>query len=119
MTNTYLDLTPAVALNGVSYSDSSRVLAFTYTKPGITDTANTTITLPIASTSKPGLVQPNGTATNYLNGYGSWTVPYTHPTGDGNLHVPATGTFNNDKFLKAGRTAGSLSWTTLDIAIIP
>lgn len=35
---------------------------------------------------------------------------YTHPTGDGNLHVPATGTTNDGKFLKAGATAGSLSW---------
>lgn len=34
---------------------------------------------------------------------------YTHPTGDGNLHVPATSTGNNGKFLKAGSTAGSLS----------
>ncbi len=38
------------------------------------------------------------------------TNTYTHPTGDGNLHVPATGTTNNNKVLKAGSTAGSLSW---------
>lgn len=37
---------------------------------------------------------------------------YAHPTGDGNLHVPATGTTNNGKVLTAGATAGSLSWTT-------
>jgi hypothetical protein len=36
---------------------------------------------------------------------------YSHPTGDGNLHVPATGTTNNAKFLKAGASAGSLSWS--------
>lgn len=35
---------------------------------------------------------------------------YVHPTGDGNLHVPATGTTNNGRFLKAGATAGALSW---------
>ena len=40
-------------------------------------------------------------------------VVYTHPTGDGNLHVPATGTTNNGNFLKAGATAGSISWATL------
>lgn len=39
---------------------------------------------------------------------------YSHPTGDGNLHVPATGTSNNGKVLKAGSTAGSISWGTLD-----
>ena len=37
---------------------------------------------------------------------------YTHPSGDGNLHVPATSTTNNGKVLKTGSTAGSLSWET-------
>lgn len=37
---------------------------------------------------------------------------YAHPTTDGNLHVPATGTTNNGKVLTAGSTAGSFSWTT-------
>jgi hypothetical protein len=37
---------------------------------------------------------------------------YVHPTGDGNLHVPATSTTNNGKVLTAGATAGSLSWGT-------
>lgn len=37
---------------------------------------------------------------------------YTHPTSDGYLHVPATGTTNNGKVLKAGATAGSLVWGT-------
>ena len=37
---------------------------------------------------------------------------YSHPTSDGNLHVPATGTTNNGKVLKAGATAGSLVWET-------
>lgn len=36
-----------------------------------------------------------------------------HIGGDGNLHVPATGTTNDGKFLKAGSTAGSISWATL------
>jgi hypothetical protein len=35
---------------------------------------------------------------------------YVHPTGDGNLHVPATGTTNSGKVLTAGATAGALSW---------
>lgn len=41
---------------------------------------------------------------------------YAHPTGDGNLHVPATGTSNNGKFLMAGATAGSVSWQAIDAA---
>ena len=47
------------------------------------------------------------------SGTAKWVNPYSHPTGDGNLHVPATGTSNNGKVLKAGSTAGSLSWGTL------
>ncbi|WP_217595312.1 hypothetical protein [Cohnella sp. GbtcB17] len=38
---------------------------------------------------------------------------YSHPAGDGNLHVPATGTTNNGKYLKAGLTAGSVSWSAI------
>lgn len=34
---------------------------------------------------------------------------YSHPTDDGDKHVPATGTTNNDKVLTAGATAGAMS----------
>jgi len=37
---------------------------------------------------------------------------YVHPSGDGDLHVPATGTTNNGKVLTAGATAGVLTWET-------
>ena len=42
--------------------------------------------------------------------YSGGSTSYTHPTGDGNLHVPATGTTNSGRVLTAGATAGSLSW---------
>ena len=45
-----------------------------------------------------------------LDGVATGANNYTHPAGDGNLHVPATGTTNDGLFLKAGATAGSLSW---------
>lgn len=60
----------------------------------------------------------NGTGWDTLN----TDATYTHPTGDGNHHVPATGTNNNGKFLKAGATAGSESWqkiTKADITDFP
>lgn len=38
---------------------------------------------------------------------------YSHPTGDGNLHVPANGTANNGKFLQATSVAGVYSWASL------
>lgn len=37
-----------------------------------------------------------------------------HDNTDGNMHVPATSTTNNKKVLKAGATAGSLSWANVD-----
>lgn len=37
---------------------------------------------------------------------------YAHPTGDGNLHVPANGTENDGNVLTATQTAGSYTWET-------
>lgn len=37
---------------------------------------------------------------------------YTHPTGDGNLHVPASGTENAGKVLTATDTAGVYEWSS-------
>jgi hypothetical protein len=45
-----------------------------------------------------------------LDGVATGANNYVHPTGDGNSHVPATGTTNNGKVLKAGSTAGSAAW---------
>lgn len=56
---------------------------------------------------------------NKLAGIAANANNYAHPTGDGNLHVPVTGTTNNGKLLKAGAAAGSLSWGTLAAADIP
>jgi hypothetical protein len=50
--------------------------------------------------------------------YNGVTGVISHATTDGNLHVPATGTTNNDKVLTAGATAGSLSWKTPPISIV-
>lgn len=35
---------------------------------------------------------------------------YSHPTGDGSSHVPATGTGNDGNVLTAGTTADSATW---------
>lgn len=77
----------------------------------------------IAHEGKGGSVHADVTTTNSgfmsssdkvkLNGVATNANNYAHPTGDGNLHVPATGTSNNGKVLKAGSTAGSLAWGTL------
>lgn len=51
-----------------------------------------------------------------LDGIEANANKYVHPTSDGNLHVPATGTSNNGKFLKAGSTEGSISWQQIQVS---
>lgn len=64
-----------------------------------------------ATTSASGFM--SAAQFNKLAGIAASANNYTHPSDDGNLHVPATGTGNNGKVLKAGSTAGSLAWDTL------
>lgn len=75
------------------------------------DTALGTIVTTNATTSTAGLM--SSTDKTKLDGVATNANNYAHPTGDGNLHVPATSTTNNGKFLKAGATAGSIAWATL------
>ena len=67
-----------------------------------------------ATTSVSGLM--SSTDKSKLDGVATGANNYIHPATDGNLHVPATGTTNSGKVLKAGSTAGSLSWSTLTAA---
>ena len=53
---------------------------------------------------------------NKLDGVAASANNYSHPTGDGNSHVPVTGTENNGKVLMAGATANSAAWGTLPAA---
>lgn len=65
----------------------------------------------VATTTTDGLM--SSADKTKLNGIATGANAYVHPTIDGSLHVPATGANNNDKFLKAGDTAGSLRWVTI------
>lgn len=68
-----------------------------------------------ATTSADGLM--SSTDKDKLDDIEEDANNYTHPTGDGNLHVPATGTTNDGKVLTAGSTAGSLSWTDIQTGV--
>ena len=59
----------------------------------------------------------NSSINGNINVNGTEQVVYSHPIGDGNLHIPATGTTNNGKVLTAGSTDGSLSWTSLPTSL--
>ena len=47
---------------------------------------------------------------NKLSGIAASANNYVHPTGDGNLHVPASGTSNTGKVLTATAVAGVYTW---------
>ncbi len=61
-----------------------------------------------------GLTQVNFTSVkdSKLAGIDDDANNYTHPSGDGNLHVPANGTNNSGKVLTASGTAGLYTWET-------
>lgn len=97
------------ALKSAAYTESSAYATsgHTHTTSLASDNGTSTVTLTSGGKFK---LTAGGTSVIF-------TMPtsnnYSHPTGDGNLHVPATGTTNNGKFLKAGSTAGSISWASL------
>lgn len=78
------------------------------------NTWNAKASTAVATTSANGLM--SSTDKTKLDGVAANANNYAHPTGDGNLHVPATGTTNNGKVLKAGATAGSAAWGNLTAA---
>jgi microcystin-dependent protein len=75
-----------------------------------TGTTTPAISISAATTSAAGSM--SATDKTKLDGIATGANNYTHPTGDGNLHVLATSTTNSGKVLTAGATAGSLSWTS-------
>ncbi|MCR6498406.1 SGNH/GDSL hydrolase family protein [Shinella sp. CPCC 101442] len=93
----------AIALhNSLAFSGSGQI--------GLADMAQATIKGRVAGggTGTPTDLTPAQVRTmiNVEDGANN----YIHPSGDGNSHVPATGTVNNRKFLMAGMTAGSQAW---------
>jgi len=55
--------------------------------------------------------------TIHSSNYTDTDTVYTHPSSDGNLHVPATSTTNNGKLLTAGATAGAISWEDAPVSL--
>jgi microcystin-dependent protein len=75
-----------------------------------TGTSTPAISISAATTSAAGSM--SAADKTKLDGIATSANNYSHPTGDGNLHVIATSTTNSGKVLTAGASAGSLSWTT-------
>jgi hypothetical protein len=113
--NVYLDeavTTLSLASNTLTYTNEDGVVTNISLSPYIDDTNLARLTSGILNST-------TGIATFTRDDSTTFTVDLSnlmdpHPTGDGNLHVPATSTTNNGKYLQAGSTAGSLSWTDVD-----
>lgn len=117
------DKLATVALNANAYvhpaSHPPSIITQDASNRFVTDTEKSTwnnkASTAVATTSVNGLMSSadktklDGVAVNANN--------YSHPTGDGNLHVPATGTSNAGKVLTAGATAGSLLWSAITQAL--
>lgn len=78
---------------------------------GTVDYSEITNTPGSATASVSGLMSASDKTK--LDGVAAGATAYVHPTTDGNLHVPATGTNNNGRVLKAGATAGTFAWGPL------
>ena len=68
--------------------------------------------LPAGTVIDPDYNQFTDEEKNKLQGIAENANNYSHPTGDGNKHVPANGTTNAGKVLTAGATAGDYTWET-------
>lgn len=107
--NGYLTSSDWLAFNNKGNGTVQSVTASAGQPVTVTGTAsNPIISMPAATASQHGYM--TNADKQKLDGMASNATAYTHPTGDGNLHVPATGTSNSGKFLMAGASAGSLSW---------
>ena len=92
-------------------ADLTAIAALTGTTGLLKKTAADTWTLDTSAyVTSSGVTSVTGTAP--IVSSGGATPAISHSTADGYLHIPATGTTNDGKFLKAGATAGSVSWVS-------
>jgi len=94
--------------------------AVTHSVPTSGDATNSQLVKGGDSRLSPATASKTGTMSaadkSKLDGIAAGANNYTHPLGDGNQHVPATGTTSENKVLVAGNTAGSASWQTFAYA---
>ena len=91
-----------------THTGEQPISSVTGLQTALDDKSATTHTHAVATASIAGFM--SGADKSKLDGIAAGANAYIHPSNDGNLHVPATGTTNANKVLKAGATAGSLTW---------
>jgi len=98
---------------GWSASASGTVTSVSGTTPITVSSGTTTPQVSVSGATNSADGSMSAADKTKLNGIEANANNYVHPSGDGNLHVPATGITNNGKVLSAGSTSGSINWTSL------
>jgi hypothetical protein len=112
------ELTPTGMSIGATWYVPSTSKTYMYVNDGTnniwidTSPVNTGVTKEYVDTGLVGKVDNSQVLTNVPAGALFTDTVYTHPTTEGNLHVPATSTTSNGKVLTAGATAGAMTWET-------
>ena len=94
-------------ITNIQTGDTNGTIKFTR------ENAANDISVTVKGISNCAFIATGSDTTKYLRNDGTWQVPYTHPTGDGNKHVPANGTTHNGHVLVASSTAGTYTWKSL------
>lgn len=102
-TNGFMSNTDKTKLDGISTGAQVNQNAFS----SITVSGQTTIQADNVADTVEFVAGTNITLTTDAT---NDKIAISHTSGDGNLHVPATGTSNNAKVLKAGSASGSIAW---------
>ena len=97
-----------VTFNGNTDLSLSNITSDNFT---IVSSNGSDVVIPKATTSQAGLM--SGSDKTKLDAIEPNANNYTHPIGDGNLHIPANGTTNAGKVLMASATAGVYTWEVL------
>lgn len=98
-------------LDSIATGAGTNQNAFSHFKVGATTVSADNATDTVELVAGNGITLTADAATDKITITG--VNQYTHPTGDGNLHVPANGTSNSGKFLQATGTAGTYQWSNL------
>ncbi len=110
-TGKYLTTDGSVVMWETMVSSGGTVTSVTGTAPIVSSGGDApVISINAATTVLPGSM--SAADKTKLDGIAAGATNYTHPIGDGNLHVPVNSTTNNGKVLTSGETAGAFSWVT-------
>lgn len=100
--------TDKVKINGIATGAEVNQNAFSNVLVGGVTIASDSKTDTLEIVAGSGITLTPDTTNDKLTIANNYT--YSHPTGDGNLHVPANGTTNNTKVVKATAVAGTIQW---------